>query len=106
MELDKKLHNEIKEYCKLNNLKMIDFINYLVKKAFIIEKYGESPFAPKIEQFQPVVKEKPPKTEHIVVQEVEKCENKAQNDTENVKDDEIRVVEIKPKKRKLSRRHE
>ena len=26
MEIDKKLHNEIKEYCKLNNLKMTEYV--------------------------------------------------------------------------------
>ena len=42
--LDTKLHNEIKEYCKLNNLKVNIFINELLKKAFMREKYGEAPF--------------------------------------------------------------
>lgn len=46
MLIDKKLHLEIKEYCKLNNLKMGEFINELLRKAFNIEKYGISPFYP------------------------------------------------------------
>ena len=46
MLIDKKLHLEIKEYCKLNNLKMGEFINELLRKAFNIEKYGISPFSP------------------------------------------------------------
>lgn len=41
--LEDKLHKEIKEYCKLNGLKMSDFINELVKKQFNIVKFGEKP---------------------------------------------------------------
>jgi hypothetical protein len=48
MEIENKLYNEIKDYCKLNDLKIGDFINGLLRKAFNIEKYGEKPpfFAP------------------------------------------------------------
>lgn len=45
IELDKKLHKEIKEYCQLNGLIMKDFVNKLLKKAFMVEKYGDKPFA-------------------------------------------------------------
>lgn len=44
IELDKKLHKEIKEYCQLNGLVMKDFVNKLLKKAFTVEKYGDKPF--------------------------------------------------------------
>lgn len=43
MNIDKKLYSEIKDYCRLNNLKISDYINNLLRKAFIIEKYGEKP---------------------------------------------------------------
>lgn len=45
IELDKRLHKDIKEYCQLNGLVMKDFVNKLLKKAFTIEKYGDKPFA-------------------------------------------------------------
>lgn len=45
IELDKKLHKDIKEYCQLNGLIMKDFVNRLLKKAFMVEKYGDKPFA-------------------------------------------------------------
>ena len=45
IELDKKLHKDIKEYCQLNDLVMKDFVNKLLKKAFMVEKYGDKPFA-------------------------------------------------------------
>ena len=43
MEVDKKLYEEIKEYCSLNGLKPRDFTNSLLKKAFMEEKYGKAP---------------------------------------------------------------
>lgn len=44
MEIEKKLNKEITDYCKANNLQKGDFINRLLKKAFLLEKYGEKPF--------------------------------------------------------------
>ena len=44
IELEKKLHKDIKEYCQLNGLVMKDFVNKLLKKAFMVEKYGDKPF--------------------------------------------------------------
>ena len=44
MILNKKLEKDIKEYCILNDLKYKDFVNDLLKKAFLEEKYGKSPF--------------------------------------------------------------
>lgn len=44
MQIDKKIYNEINEYCKDNNLKTRDFIHKLLKEAFLKEKYGDSPF--------------------------------------------------------------
>lgn len=45
IEIDKKLHKDIKEYCQLNGMVMKDFVNKLLKKAFAVEKYGDKPFA-------------------------------------------------------------
>ena len=42
--IDDKLYGEIKEYCKINNLKISKFVNDILQKAFLIEKYGEAPF--------------------------------------------------------------
>lgn len=44
MEIDKKLYGEIKEYCKLNGIKPSEYINGLLKKAFMEDKYGIAPF--------------------------------------------------------------
>lgn len=41
---DSKLYDKIVEYCKLNSLKISDFITEMVRKQFMIEKYGDTPF--------------------------------------------------------------
>ena len=44
MQIDKKLYDEINEYCKLNNIKTRDFIHNILKEGFLKEKYGDRPF--------------------------------------------------------------
>lgn len=44
MEIDKKLYEEIKAYCDLNGIKPKEYINTLLKKAFMEDKYGKHPF--------------------------------------------------------------
>ena len=45
MEIDKKLYGDIKEYCKRNGLKTAEYVNSLLKNAFMLDKYGVSPFS-------------------------------------------------------------
>lgn len=88
MEIEKKLHDEIKQYCKLNNLKISEFINSLLKKAFMIEKYGETPF----------------NSAENIVEESTLTDDKSitQIDNEEMENNSIKFVEIKKSnKRKL-----
>ena len=49
MKLPKKIEQEIKEYCKLNNIINIDeFILKNIVTGFNIEKYGNAPFIQEI----------------------------------------------------------
>lgn len=41
---DDKLYNEICNYCKINGLKIGSFITDMLRKQFIIEQYGDTPF--------------------------------------------------------------
>lgn len=54
IEIDKKLHKEIKEYCKINGLVMKDYVNALLKKAFTADKFGDTPFE-KVEEVKPIL---------------------------------------------------
>lgn len=118
--LDTKLHNEIKEYCKLNGLKVNSFINELLKKAFMREKYGETPFnvKPKISTELNVPELSPPYNEPItanaqvpvIFSEIEVvCNNEnlvvgVSSQTENTIINEITTekIQTKTKKRKLN----
>ena len=41
---DSELYNQIVEYCKINGLKVSNLITEMVRKQFMIEKYGDTPF--------------------------------------------------------------
>lgn len=43
MDIEEKLYAEIKEYCKLNGLKVTKYVNELLREAFMRDKYGERP---------------------------------------------------------------
>ena len=45
VQIRPKLYADIKEYCQLNNFKIGWFINDLLQKSFMTEKYGDSPFS-------------------------------------------------------------
>ena len=47
MKIDNKLYQDIKEFCELNEMETDNFINKILKEAFLIEKYGDSPFSRK-----------------------------------------------------------
>lgn len=38
------LYKEISEYCKLNSLSIVEYVNEKLKNAIINEKYGDIPF--------------------------------------------------------------
>lgn len=44
VQIEDELYNNIKDYCKLNNLKITSYVNELLKKEHMISLYGESPF--------------------------------------------------------------
>lgn len=43
VNIEDKLYQDIKEYCKLNKLTISMFVNDLLKKTFMIEKYDDAP---------------------------------------------------------------
>ena len=63
VNIEDKLYESIKDYCKLNKLTIGTFINDLLKKNFMVEKYDDAP-----PFFKKKVDEK--KIEKIVVEEV------------------------------------
>lgn len=43
ISIDEKLYQDIKSYCEINNLKVLDTIENMLREQFTIEKYGEIP---------------------------------------------------------------
>jgi len=43
VEIKDKLYKDILSYCVLNELDVTNFVNDLLKKQFVVEKYGERP---------------------------------------------------------------
>lgn len=104
MEIDKKLHDEIKAYCKLNGLKMNEYINKLLRNAFNIDRYGISPFSNN--NVEIIKDEKPLTPNETLVSNDKKEEGVKEEEIKTSENDEYKLVEIKPKKRKLNKRHE
>ncbi len=104
MEIDKKLHDDIKAYCKLNGLKMNEYINKLLRNAFNIDRYGISPFSNN--KVEIIKDEKPLTPNETLVSKEKKEEGIKEEEIKTSENDEYKLVEIKPKKRKLNKRHE
>lgn len=41
--IENSLFNDIQEYCNINSLDVNEFINTLLRRSFVIERYGERP---------------------------------------------------------------
>ena len=103
IEIKDKLYKSIKEYCEVNDLVFNDYINQLLQKEFMLDKYGERPSV-----IKPI--EETPKIIEITVEEKPKEEGKEtktrikeKKEIENKNIDEEGEIIIKPtiKKRKL-----
>ena len=45
VSISDRLYSELKEYCQLNDLKLNIFVEDLIRSAFNVERYGETPFS-------------------------------------------------------------
>lgn len=101
IRIEKKLLDEISSYCKLNGIKdMSVFTTNLLRKAFIIEKFGEKPpfFERKEDDIEVkdmtmigTVQEPVIETDISEMQVLENEKNKVKRD-ENVKEQEVKPI--------------
>jgi len=49
---DENLYNDIVEYCRLNNEKVNNFCQRILKEQLMIEKYGDTPFGGVAHEFK------------------------------------------------------
>lgn len=77
IEINNKLLNDIKEYCSYNDIEDVSgYINKLLKKSFMEEKYGKKPdiFNKQEKQVTNEVSNKP--IEEVKIEETPKLDNK------------------------------
>jgi len=68
IEIKDKLYKDIESYCTLNELDFNDYVNNLLKKTFMEEKYGDRPFAKAVQYEKPLpANEAPTPTEVEIV---------------------------------------
>ena len=79
MKIDKKLKDEIKQFCIINEIENIDgFIIDILQIGFNVEKYGNAPWQQEVEKIveKEVIKEVPVEkiveVEKEVIKEIEK----------------------------------
>lgn len=118
IQINNELYKDIQAFCKMNSLKIADFINEMVEKQFLVEKYGDISFGTinhssnrKISQIETenglnVVCEEPEKEVKETPVEVDR--NITNSPQENEPNGEIEspvydkpVIPQKPKRRKL-----
>lgn len=101
VKIDEKLYNSISEYCNINNLKICNFINELLKKQFMLEKYGIKPSILEKKENNEVAK----KNETMTITNEEKVVNKIEHKksvTPQIEENEP-ITQIKnTRKRKLN----
>lgn len=98
--IDESLKNDILSYCQLNSLDHNKYINDLLRKSFMVDKYGEKPpFLLKIQKNNEKIETNPvpPK-----VEDKEEKEAEEQNEVIETTDETNVVLRIKktPTKRK------
>lgn len=112
VNVKEKLYKQIKDYCSINNLPIGEYINDLLQKAFMVDKYGEKPSVlntPKKKEKEPIVTfEEQNETTLITIEENTKIEEsnvakeELKHDAILVQDiEEEKTEKIKPPKRKL-----
>lgn len=118
IQINNDLYKDIQAFCKMNSLKIADFINEMIEKQFLVEKYGDISFGTinhssnrKISQIETenglnVVCEEPEKEVKETPVEVDR--NITNSPQENEPNGEIEspvydkpVIPQKPKRRKL-----
>ena len=86
MEINSELYSDITAYCDLNDIKdPAAWINGLLKKAFLIEKYGSAPPIT-VKPELPVKKDEPTVIEKPIIEEPKEPEKEPEITTKTNKD--------------------
>lgn len=58
ISVSENLYKDLKEYCELNSLKLNEFVESILKDAFMVEKYGDAPFFKQTTVMEPATEQK------------------------------------------------
>lgn len=97
---DEKLYREITEYCRANGKKIGAFCTELLRREFLIEKYGDTPFGRPVEHKQietTAVPEEKAVTVPEPVAKIEEINDKTEKEAVN-------AVEIKEEPKEIERK--
>lgn len=105
--INDKLYKQIKDYCLINELDIVEYVNELLKKEFMIDKYGDKPSVSKLKKKEDPIKinketgELTIKDNALPIEGNYEIPQKQTIVTITEENNEPTVQEIKPKKRKL-----
>jgi hypothetical protein len=95
IEIKDKLYKDIESYCTLNELDFNNYVNDLLKKAFMEEKYGDRPFVKAVPYEKPLPANETPTPTEVEI-EVKKNEETKEYEIE-AKETTIPIeTDIKP----------
>ncbi len=101
-----RLFKDIQSYCSINDLDIETYINDILKKSFMIEKYGEKPCVKPVKEKTEPINE--PKKEPIKTEIVETPKTKPIQIVKFIQEDitehEETVEPVKEKHRKLTKK--
>jgi hypothetical protein len=90
--IDDKLYRNISDYCEVNQLDFCVYINKLLKDSFMIDKYGDSPFAKAVPY-----EEQLPSNEQKISDDEPTKEELVDTETDNLKETLISLIKTQQK---------
>ena len=116
--IDGNLYRDIKDYCNENSLQLSKFVSTLLKKQFMIEKYGDTPFSSQSSFIRPKTEAPPEKAVEVTERKEEIKEMAVPTEPPTIQKEPVQkeprkeekteetnrteTVTIKPRKRRLS----
>ena len=94
VQIRPKLYADIKEYCQLNNLKIGWFVNDLLQKSFMTEKYGDSPFTNFKKKIVENTEEIPEPIQEVINEHFDEMLENDEIESVLIKKEDVNVVEM------------
>ena len=103
--IDDKLYRNISDYCEVNQLDFCIYVNKLLKDSFMIDKYGESPFAKALQQ-EALIMPNDDVQDAVNVEEEKEAVVKVEEPVQEIKKEEEVKKTIKKESKKEEKKEE